>query len=330
MKTGEMPVDAAAFIHRAPVVLTEGAIIECLKRGSHVELDPWILNAGLVYDPAGRAAMARLYGDYLKIGTASGLPMLTMAPTWRADPDRLTRAGYSDFRQVNADAVRFLADIRDKEKGGAAPIFVGGIMACRGDAYRPEEALDTGAARSAHASQAHALADAGAEFIMAATLPAAGEAIGMAQALAATGTPYIISFVIGTDGCLLDGDPMARTIATIDDTASPPPVGYMANCVHPAAFAAGLERVRIADPRAARRVLGLQANTSPLPHDQLNGRKELDTMAPEAFARSMADLHRRFGIRVLGGCCGTGPAHIAALARKLQSESTVLKPRQSH
>lgn len=310
-------MDFKETLTREPVILTEGAIIECLKRGGQVTLDPGILHSGLIYDPAGRRVMADLYAGYMKISVESGLPMMTMAPTWRANPDRLTKAGLAHTARVNADAVNFLLEIRNAPAHRAGQIFVGGLMACQGDAYRPQEALGTDPARAFHAPQAEALAAAGADFLMAATLPAFSEAMGMAQAMAATGVPYVVSFVLSADGSLLDGTDLAEAIRRIDNGASPAPVGYMANCVHPTAFAAGLAAVNSVYPTATRRIMGLQANTSTLPPDQLNDRKELDTMAPEAFAAAMADLHRRHGVKILGGCCGTDHAHISALARRL-------------
>ncbi|HSV56116.1 MAG TPA: homocysteine S-methyltransferase family protein, partial [Magnetospirillaceae bacterium] len=42
-------------------------------------------------------------------------------------------------------------------------------------------------------------------------------------------------------------------------------------------------------------------------------------MGPEEFAQTTALLVRRFGVALAGGCCGTGPAHIRALAALLTS-----------
>ena len=310
-------MDFKETIAREPVILTEGAIIECLKRGGQITLDPSILHSGLIYDPVGRKVMAQLYGNYLTIGTASGLPMMTMAPTWRANPDRLKETGFDHVARINTDAVKFLLEIRNAPAHRGGKLFVGGLMACRGDAYRPQESLSAEVARTFHTPQAEALAAAGSEFLMAATLPAFSEALGLAQAMAATGAPYLISFVICADGRLLDGTSLSTAISGIDQATSPPPTGYMVNCVHPAAFGSGLAATVSENPEISARVLGLQANTSALPHEKLDGRKELDPMAPEAFARAMTNLHRRHGIKILGGCCGTDHTHIAALTRSL-------------
>ncbi|QDU69390.1 homocysteine S-methyltransferase family protein [Engelhardtia mirabilis] len=40
-------------------------------------------------------------------------------------------------------------------------------------------------------------------------------------------------------------------------------------------------------------------------------------IGPEDFAAGVAELARRFDLRLVGGCCGTSPAHLRALARRL-------------
>jgi homocysteine S-methyltransferase len=43
----------------------------------------------------------------------------------------------------------------------------------------------------------------------------------------------------------------------------------------------------------------------------------LDTDEPDAFAKAMTTLHTRFGIKILGGCCGTDERHIEAIAKQI-------------
>jgi S-methylmethionine-dependent homocysteine/selenocysteine methylase len=39
--------------------------------------------------------------------------------------------------------------------------------------------------------------------------------------------------------------------------------------------------------------------------------------SPEDFAAEMWELHERFGLRVLGGCCGTDDRHMRALGARM-------------
>jgi 5-methyltetrahydrofolate--homocysteine methyltransferase len=49
---------------------------------------------------------------------------------------------------------------------------------------------------------------------------------------------------------------------------------------------------------------------------KLVGDETVFDMTPEEFARGVAECHKA-GARLLGGCCGTSPKHIAALVNVL-------------
>jgi homocysteine S-methyltransferase len=313
-------MDFKQAIAHYPLILAEGAVIERLRRNPAVRLDPHILHAGLVYDRRGQTALRQIYRQYLDIGRMAGLPLLTCAPTWRANPARLKQAGYDDQTDVNGDGVRFLASIRAEYGAYAGQVFVGGLMCCRGDAYQPTEALPAGEAAAFHRPQAGALAAAGVDFLLAATLPAASEALGLARAMAGCGTPYALSFVLRPNGTLLDGTPLHQIIATIDSAVAPAPLFYMANCVHPTVFESAFAAAISQSPSVAKRVAGLQANTSTKSPEELDHRGSLDGAEPEPFANAMVGLHHWFGTKILGGCCGTDNRHIAAIARRIGQE----------
>jgi hypothetical protein len=78
----------AQALQNYPFILAEGAIIERLRRDPAMTIDPHIANGGLIYSEAGRTALRRIYTQYLDIGKAYNLPMITLTPTWRA-----TRSG---------------------------------------------------------------------------------------------------------------------------------------------------------------------------------------------------------------------------------------------
>jgi len=48
----------------------------------------------------------------------------------------------------------------------------------------------------------------------------------MARAMAESNLPYIISFMVRKDGCLLDGTFISNAIEIIDNTVSPQPICY--------------------------------------------------------------------------------------------------------
>jgi homocysteine S-methyltransferase len=184
-------------------------------------------------------------------------------------------------------------------------------MGPRGDAYDPAQALAEEEAVRFHSWQAEQLALAGVDFLQAATLPALSEALGMARAMAQTGLHFSVSFVIRGEGRLLDGTPLAQAMEEVDRKTLPGTWFMGANCVHPTVLARALD----SQPAGIRdRLLALQANTSMKSPEELDGSAETETEEPAEFARAMIGIWQGFGVRILGGCCGTDGGHIRALA----------------
>ena len=307
------------FFEKSRCILGEGAVIERLRRSSEFELDPHIVNSAFIYDKGKSAALSEIYRQYLDIGLKYHLPLLLSTPTWRASRQRIEKAGY-EKSDVNGDNFRFFDRMRKSYGKYADKIVICGLLSCRGDAYNPSEALTSEDAREFHAWQANRLAEAGVDFLLAATLPALSEATGLATALAATGKPYIISFVLRSGGTLLDGTPLKDAISTIDVGVHPKPIAYLANCTHASIFKTAIMHDTHSSSTVRKRVAGLLANTAALEPEELNNSEKLVEEDPETFGRSMASLHGELGMKILGGCCGTDNRHIDNLAKRLVKE----------
>lgn len=313
-------ISFAEFLESFSCILGEGAVIERLRRNGDLALDPYLVNSAFIYDDAKRAALETICRQYLDIGREFGLPLLISTPTWRASRERIEAAGYAGA-DVNGDNVRFLDALRRSYGGYAEKVVICGLMSCRGDAYGPADALTVDEAREFHSWQAGKLADAGVDFLLAATLPAFSEATGLALALAATGTPYALSFVVRPEGTLLDGTPLNDVIATIDATVAPRPVAYLINCTHVSLARAALTHETNSSPPVRQRIIGLLANTAALSPEDLNDSTALVEEDPGIFGQSVAGLHRELGLKILGGCCGTDDRHIRSLAAQLATGS---------
>lgn len=314
------PVPFEQMISQSSVVLTEGGVVERIRRRPDAVLDPHIAHAGLIYDSAGRNILKSIFTSYIDIGHRYGLPFLSLAPTWRANPDRIQRSGFQTHQNINKDCILFQKEIRESYGDYAGYIYIGGMMACKGDAYQPEEALTQKDAEDFHRCQAELLAQSGVDFIKGATLPAVSEAFGMASAMAKTGTPYVLSFVVKPDGTILDDTPIEDAVELIDTHISPAPCFYMINCVHPSIFSQAMARVNAACPAAGKRILGLQANTSEKSPEELDNLSYLDTSEPVEFGTMIARLYRDFGLKILGGCCGSDAEHIKEIARQIKDK----------
>lgn len=304
-------------ISNSPFIITEGSIVERMRRNPTIQLDPHIVCAGLIYNPEAKKILTQIYREYLDIGQTYNLPILIATSTRRADFGAIAQAGYPPEQDINGDFVRFLASIRDTYGSYKEKIFIGGIVGCQGNAYDAKESLSVQEAIRVHSPQIKALCHAGVDYLIAATLPANEEATGIAIAMATYDTPYIISFVVQADGTLLDGVPLHQAILRIDQTANPKPIFYMVNCVHPSIFAAAMSNQVQLAPWLPNRLIGLQANTSSKTPEELDNLPYLDSEAPETMAQSMLYLFKQYNTKILGGCCGTNNLHITEIAKLL-------------
>jgi homocysteine S-methyltransferase len=284
-----------------------------LNRDKRIELDPHIFYASLLYDDYGRSFLASVLREYADIAQAYGHPYLSTTATWRASAPRVAASSCAGL-PVNHDAAAFLCEFRDSYGADASPMVTAGLIGPAGDAYKPAEAPPRDLAKRFHAPQVDELANTDLDCLEAKTLPAFDEALGLADLLAETGKPYMLSFVVLPSGTLLDGTPFGEAIDRIDNEVAVPPVHFMVNCVHAVNYRRAIEQMGRTHPDAVGRVAGLDANTSPKTPDELDELDEVETEAPEDFGRTVWAL-RDTGARYLAGCCGSGTEHIAALAR---------------
>ncbi len=288
------------------VTLTEGSVLERVSRQVPALLDPAIGYAGMLDSQQGRQMLISIWKEYA--AAAAPFPIVLQTPTWHSGRDRMAKSRRPKS-QPEETAVNLLRD--------AVPeAIIAGLLGPKGDCYTPSEALSREAAREHHAWQAERMVEADCDFLLAATLPALSEALGITDAFAETNLNYVLSFVLRPDGSLLDGTLLVDAIAEIDSRERPP-AGYWINCTHPEVFATGMKEARDANATAVARVIGFQANTSPRDPSELDALTSLETMRPEDFAASMAILRAEFGLAVLGGCCGTRAVHIKALSMSI-------------
>jgi len=292
------------LIERFPLVLTEAAVIERLAQNPCVTLDDHLFNAPLIYTPQGRRAIFALYRNYIGVALQAGLPMIVLTPTWRTGRDQVRAAGIAS--PLHHDAARFMRDLIRNLAPDQHPLFLGGLMGSQRDCYRPDLAPDEDAAERYHAWQVEKHSETDVDFLLAATLPSVAEACGLARALQVSEKPYLISFVINPQGCVLDGTKLAEAMDIIDHAANrKPPLGYMVNCAYPSF----LDMASM--PQAARdRLWGYQANASSKSQAALDGSATRQMDDIDDWAKRMAALHCQWGLKILGGCCGTGHQHL--------------------
>lgn len=303
-------MDFAACFSRRTSLLMEGALGERLKREFLLPLDEQVALAGLVYTRDGQNALNLLWSEYAAIAQKYRLPFLATTPTRRANHDRVLASRFDSG--IIKDNVAFLRQVQERQK---AEMYVGGMFGCRGDAYTGEGALDCAESRRFHQWEIDLFAQAQVDFLYAALIPNAAEAAGIARAVQTCRVPYIISFTIRKDGCLIDGTTLNDAIRRIDDAVPFRPVCFMTNCVHPRILYEALSRPFNRNDTVRTRFCGIQANTSPLSYEELDHSENLMTSEPEALAREMLRLREIAPLKIFGGCCGTDEKHIEEIAK---------------
>ncbi len=244
-------------------------------------------------------AVRALTAAYAAAGSA-----VVVTNTFRANRIGLARSAVAGrVAEVNAAGV---AIARAAAPGAAVFGAMGPTGALLGFAGPPEHEI-----RAAFAEQAAALAAAGADALLVETMGDLGEALVALAAATATGLPVVVSlaFGAGRDG---DRTPMGQTPEAAAATlAAAGAAAVGANCaLTPGRMAGVIERLRAATalpvwakPNAGAPALAEDGSVS-------------WPCAPEEFARQAAALAAA-GATFVGGCCGTTPAHVAALRAAL-------------
>lgn len=297
-----------------PTILMEGAIGERLKREYNIMFDDQVAMAGLIYNADSRQAMENIFKEYTTTAEKYNLPFIATTPTRRANMERVSQSVFNE--KIIEDNVHFLQEFK---KNTRANMYVGGLMGCKGDAYRATDVLSIEQAQEFHSWQANLFKESAVDFLFAGIMPALPEAVGMAKAMESTSLPYIISFMIKADGKLIDGTSINNAISHIDTATVRKPICYMTNCVHPIVLKKALSCSINKTQLIRERFGGLQANTSPLSPEELDNSPDLKYSDSVSLACDMMKLSEYFTPKIFGGCCGTDNTHIEEIAKRLSN-----------
>ena len=281
----------SAFLDKT--VLLDGATGSELQKAGMPRgccTEEWIL--------ANPEALISLQRRYVAAGSN-----ILYAPTFQAQPIALERVNlHKQTETINAHLVALT-------KAAAESALVAGnltTLAAYCDSFDPDK-FDLLVEN--YRVQIGGLLEGGADLLAAETLmyPQEAEAIFTAAQLEGA-EAMLFTFTMQPDGSLFSGRDAAPVLQELEE-AGACAVGF--NCVAADNMTAGLvSRLRryvkcplVCKPNAGNPVIG--ANNLPI-----------YPMGPEEFAEIVADCNA-MGAKVLGGCCGTTPEHIAAVKEKL-------------
>ncbi|HEV2388012.1 MAG TPA: homocysteine S-methyltransferase family protein [Candidatus Acidoferrales bacterium] len=183
------------------------------------------------------------------------------------------------------------------------PVAVAAAITTLEWCFRPDLAPAADAARREYAEILDVVKGAGADLALVETVNSITEAAVAAEEARRLRLPIWVSFVCDERGNLFTGETLETAARALE------PLGVDAillNCAPPDDISAGLDRL-------------LPASSVPVgayPHiGRFDPPEWLFTGEyPPARYREIAGKWRERGARILGGCCGTTPEHIAAIA----------------
>ncbi|HVR65465.1 MAG TPA: homocysteine S-methyltransferase family protein [Verrucomicrobiae bacterium] len=293
-----------------PALLDGGMGRELRNRGVPILDTIWSANALLV----AKDTVLQVHKDYI----AAGADIIT-TNTYGIIRTELKKEGIEDkFVELNRLAGKLaITASRSSEEGVAV---AASLPPLRGS-YRPDLVGKFDEMVPLYREQAEIL-EPYCDLFICETMSSGEEARAAATAAGEFGRPVWVSFTLHDDksGKLRSGETITEAAAKLKDL---PVSGILANCAAP-------ESIDAAMPELAKlgKVAGGYANTfQEVPKDWvMDGKKPTDGLLklredldPEHYA-AHAKAWLAAGARVIGGCCGTGPAHIARLKQLIESK----------
>ena len=241
-------------------------------------------------------AFQSLQREFLKAGSG-----LLLTPTFSANRTMLARHGHE--KEVFEYNLR-LAQLTLETAEGQA--LAGGNLSPTGLSFSPAGEVSFDELVDIYAEQANALNEAGVDCFYIETMLTVTESRAAVLACRPYGKPVYVSAALKEDGMLFsDASPLAALLSLQGLGLA----GFGFNCASPSLIAGALREIApfshlplLAKPNAG--------NPNPL----YPGLYEL---SPDILAGMCEELLDA-GATILGGCCGTTPAHVAALGKKLR------------
>ncbi len=214
-----------------------------------------------------------------------------------------------ELNKAAAALARSVADAADR------PVVVAGSVGPTGALFEPLGPMTTEAAVAMFIEQMEGLRDGGADVMWIETMSAPVEMQAAAQAAVAIGMPYTVTASYDTAGRTMMGVHPVEMAGIFADMATPP-VATGANC----GVGASDILVTVLNMNTNDGVVISKGNCG-IP--EVRGAEVVYSGTPELMER-YGRLAVHAGARIIGGCCGTSPVHLAAIRRGVDAGTAEL------
>jgi 5-methyltetrahydrofolate--homocysteine methyltransferase len=239
---------------------------------------------------------------------------IILTNSFGANARRLMLHGWeSRARALNRTAAHLARAVAD-----AAPrrVVVAGSVGPTGDLLAPLGPVTEAEAADIFAGQIAGLVEGGADLAWIETMSAPEEMRAAATAATRAGLPYALTASFDTAGSTMMGLAPAAFAAFVA-TLPAPPLAIGANCgVGASDLVASLLDIATDIPVIAKANAGIPV---------LDGANVIYSATPDVM-ELYAHLALDAGARIIGGCCGTTPAHLAAMRRALDAHEAGPRP----
>ena len=216
-----------------------------------------------------------------------------------------------ELAKAAAELAREVAD------GSPRPVVVAGSVGPTGELFEPLGALTHDVAVASFRDEIRGLRDGGADVVWIETMSAIDEFRAAAAAAIAEGMPYTITCSFDTAGRTMMGLMPGQLAAAVADL-DPQPLAIGANC----GVGASDTLVSVLAMEGCGPAVISKANCG-VP--QFVGTEIVYSGTPDLMG-TYAGLAADSGARIVGGCCGTSPEHLAAMRHSLDGHHAGARP----
>jgi S-methylmethionine-dependent homocysteine/selenocysteine methylase len=227
---------------------------------------------------------------------------------------QIPRCARNDMKATRNDMEATRNDMEAGRHHGCS-VLVAASVAPVEDCYHPERVPGEAVLHDEHGQMLAWLKAAGPDLIWIETMGTVREARAAARAADHAQMPFVVSFVTREDGNLLGGEPLEQGVGAVEQFK---PLAVGLNCIPPTGMTATLPRLR----KATTLPLAAYAHINNV--EPVFGWSYAESATPKQYAEHVKrwlDL----GVSIVGGCCGTTPAHIRAV-RSLIPHGLQTKP----
>ena len=289
--------------HPSALILDGATGTELNRRGVDTGLPLWSANALLTDE--GSRVLRQIHTDYLR----AGADILT-ANTFRTHRRALAPSGNAERALELTRRAVDIARAAVAALPSATTRYVAGSISTLEDCYRPDLVPPEDELRAEHSERVQHLFECSVDVFLIETINSIREASIIAKLAVITGTPVIVSFVCNREGKILSGESLS------DAARELLPLGIAAlgvNCGPTPTLAKPLAELQSACP--ADFPLIAYGNVGYA--DEAVGWVNTDAEEPAAYCAHAV----RWPAQIIGGCCGTTPAHIAQLNEMLRGKN---------